>query len=58
MKKTARRLTLSRETLLRLDERKLRTLAGGTGMSDNRGGCESPLCGPTYWESCEPCNAN
>lgn len=46
-----RRLTLNRETLLRLDERRLRTIAGRgaydpMGFSEDRI-CTSPLCGPT-----------
>jgi hypothetical protein len=55
MKKKPHRLTLSRETILRLDEPKLRTLRGGQAIvGDTQDvGCESPLCGPTYWESCD-----
>lgn len=50
MDKKPRRLVLHRETLLRLDERKLRTAEGG-GRFDPYGvtedNCTSPLCGPT-----------
>jgi len=57
MKKHPRRLTLSRETLRRLDEPKLRTLVrgGNTRLAGDTEdvGCESPLCGPTYWETCD-----
>jgi hypothetical protein len=57
MKKTTRRLTLSRETILRLDEPKLRTVVrgGNTLLAEDTQdvGCESPLCGPTYWETCD-----
>jgi hypothetical protein len=57
MRKRTRRLTLHRETLLRLDETSLRRLpAGGARIvQDTEPDCASPLCGPTYWESCEPC---
>jgi len=59
MKKKVSRLTLHRETILRLDEPKLRTLAGGAvagvvPLSQEKG-CMSPLCVPSYWETCE-CN--
>ena len=58
MKKHARRLTLNRETLLRLDETTLRKLEGGavavTVPQDTQEmACYSPLCGPTYWKTCE-----
>jgi hypothetical protein len=50
MKKRLSRLSLNRETLLRLDDPTLRKLpALGYSPIDP----ESPLCGPTYWESCE-----
>ena len=48
MKKTARRLTLSRETLLRLDEPKLHTVIRGGNtvlMKETEDvGCQSPRC--------------
>jgi hypothetical protein len=56
MKKHARRLTLNRETLLRLDETKLRQLEGGAvaiTQDTEEMACYSPLCGPTYWKTCE-----
>lgn len=53
MKKHARRLTLNRETILRLDDSALRGGAAVAALQDTQP--ESPLCGPTYWESCEPC---
>ena len=49
MKKTTRRLTLSRETLLRLDERKIQTAAAGGSDQITP---MSPWCGPTFWETC------
>jgi hypothetical protein len=59
MKKHARRLTLNRETLLRLDETTLRNLKGGAVAHDpvplsQEAGCMSPLCMPTYWKTCDP----
>ena len=60
MKKQARRLTLSRETLLRLDETRLPRLAGGgviTVQDTQEAACWSPLCGPTYWKTCDTYNA-
>ncbi|HEY0511256.1 MAG TPA: class I lanthipeptide [Thermoanaerobaculia bacterium] len=59
MKKTARRLTLNRETLLRLDEMSLRKLKGGGGVivqDTQEAACYSPLCGPTFWKTCETAN--
>jgi hypothetical protein len=58
MKKPARRLTLNRETLRRLDETSLRHLAGGgvvvvTVQDTQQPACYSPLCVPTYWKTCE-----
>jgi hypothetical protein len=56
MKKHARRLTLNRETLLRLDETTLRKLEGGAAtipQDTQEMACYSPLCGPTYWKTCE-----
>lgn len=51
-----RRLSLSRETLRRLDEPKLRILKGGgldaIPVSEEKG-CMSPLCMPTFWKGCE-----
>jgi len=49
--KRPRRLVLHRETLLRLDERRLHTAAGG-GRFDlfvdtEENNCTSPRCGPT-----------
>ena len=49
MKKRLSRLILSRETLRRLDEPTLRKLSAHGGSTIDP---ESPLCGPTYWESC------
>ena len=56
MKKRARRLTLSRETLRCLDEMSLLRVVAGRAVIVRETGepaCESPLCGPTYWETCE-----
>jgi hypothetical protein len=58
MKKSVRRLTLSRETLLRLDETTLRQLDGGAAGAvitpeTKQPACYSPLCVPTYWQTCE-----
>jgi hypothetical protein len=56
MRKKARRLTLSRETIQRLDEPTLRRLPGGTLEAvplSQEEGCMSPLCVPTFWKGCE-----
>jgi hypothetical protein len=57
MKKQARRLTLNRETLRRLDETTLRQVDGDgvvvTGQDTQQPACYSPLCGPTYWKTCD-----
>ena len=57
MKKQPRRLTLNRETLLCLDETTLRKLDGrGVPVitpETQEMACYSPLCGPTYWKTCE-----
>ncbi|HSS76764.1 MAG TPA: hypothetical protein VLV54_08460 [Thermoanaerobaculia bacterium] len=56
MKKHPRRLTLHRETLLRLEDAPLRALAGGgvaIVQETEEPACYSPLCGPTYWKTCE-----
>jgi hypothetical protein len=56
MKKHARRLTLNRETILRLDEMALRRLKGGaTGIAQDsqEPACYSPWCGPTFWQTCD-----
>jgi hypothetical protein len=49
--KRPRRLTLHRETLLRLDDRKLRGIGGDGGFDPIRNSqdrlCTSPWCGPT-----------
>lgn len=55
-KQLARRLTLNRETLHRLDEVTLRRLEGGavvTVPETQQPACYSPLCVPTYWKTCE-----
>jgi hypothetical protein len=58
MKKHARRLTLNRETLLRLDETALREL-NGRGLAPaqtphtNEPVCYSPWCVPTFGTNCE-----
>jgi hypothetical protein len=56
MKKT-RRLTLSRETLLCLNDSALRggAAALATGQDTDQPACYSPYCGPSYWNTCEPC---
>ena len=54
--KKSRRLTLSRETIQRLDEPVLRKLPGGGVVAipnSQEKGCMSPLCVPTYWVGCE-----
>lgn len=57
MKKQPRRLSLHRETLLRLEDASLRALAGGMGVTvvpeTQELACYSPLCGPTFWKTCE-----
>jgi hypothetical protein len=60
MNKKTRRLKLSRETLVRLDEPALRILKGANGRVDvspipmsNEKNCMSPLCVPTFWAGCE-----
>ena len=57
MKKQPRRLTLHRETLLRLEDAPLRALAGGGGVvvvqETQEPACYSPFCGPTFWKTCE-----
>jgi hypothetical protein len=56
MKKHARRLTLNRETLLRLDETTLRKLKGGgfeIAQDSQAPACYSPWCGPTAGTVCE-----
>jgi hypothetical protein len=56
MKKQPRRLTLHRETLLRLEDAPLRALAGGgvvVVQETKEPACYSPLCGPTFWKTCE-----
>ncbi len=57
MKKSARRLTLNRETLLCLNDS---TLAGGvaapvgvTVKDTQQPECYSPLCMDTYWKTCD-----
>ena len=56
MKKHARRLTLNRETILCLNDS---ALGGGvaavvaTLQDTEQVECYSPLCGPTYWKTCE-----
>jgi hypothetical protein len=60
MKKKPSRLTLSRETIRCLNESALRQLpaAGTVPVGDSQDpACCSPLCGPTYWASCENCLA-
>jgi hypothetical protein len=55
MKKQPRRLTLSRETLLRLDEAVLRKLEGGAfapAADTDEPVCYSPWCGPTTGTNC------
>ena len=61
MKRTARKLKLSRETLRNLIEQRLRDIAGGNAgfvaysvQDTNCTGCEdSPLCAPTFQRGCE-----
>jgi hypothetical protein len=56
MKKRPTRLTLHRETLRRLDERTLRQTPAGlvpVAQDTQEPDCFSPLCGPTYWKTCE-----
>jgi hypothetical protein len=58
MKKQARRLTLNRETLRRLDETTLRQVNGDgvvvvTVQDTQQPACYSPLCVPTYWKTCD-----
>jgi hypothetical protein len=59
MKKQARRLALNRETILRLNDSTLRggAVAGPvtvvTAPETQQPACYSPLCVPTYWNTCE-----
>lgn len=57
MKKQPRRLTLHRETLLRLEDAPLQALVGGMVVTivpeSQQPACYSPLCVPTYWKTCE-----
>lgn len=53
MKKQARRLTLSRETLLCLNDSALRGGAIVVVQDTQQPECYSPLCGPTYWKTCD-----
>lgn len=56
MKKPARRLTLNRETLRRLDETTLRQAQGGGVVvvrETQEAACYSPLCVPTAGKTCE-----
>lgn len=58
MKKQARRLTLNRETLLRLNDSSLRggAVAGPvvvTVPETQQPACYSPLCVPTFWKGCQ-----
>lgn len=56
MKKRASRLTLSRETLLCLNDSALGGgVVGVTVQDTQQPECYSPLCGPTFWKTCEPC---
>jgi hypothetical protein len=52
MKKQAPRLTLHRETLLRLDEHTLKHLVLGRLQSGTTIETSESLCGPTYWGTC------
>jgi hypothetical protein len=55
MRKRTHRLTLHRETLLRLDDAPLRRVAAGTAESlreTEESACISPRCGPSFWETC------
>jgi len=52
MKKQVSRLTLHRETLLRLDESTLKRLVLGRLLSGTTLGTSESLCGPTYSENC------
>ena len=56
MRKRVRRLTLHRETLLRLDDAPLRRVAAGGAEifpGTQEPDCVSPRCGPSFWETCE-----
>ena len=52
MKKQALRLTLHRETLLRLDEPTLKKFGLGRRESSVTLDTSNSLCGPTYSETC------
>lgn len=52
MKKQSPRLTLHRETLLRLDESTLKHLVLGRLQSGTTLATSESLCGPTYSENC------
>ena len=59
MKKQTRRLTLHRETILRLNDSALRggAVAGPvpvtTVQDTQQPACYSPFCVPTFWKTCE-----
>jgi hypothetical protein len=60
MKKHARRLTLNRETILCLNDSALgggaAAVVGVTVQDTQQPECYSPLCGPTFWKTCEETN--
>jgi len=53
MKKQALRLTLHRETLLRLDETNLKNLVQGGLRSGTTIETSNSLCGPSFVEACD-----
>ena len=57
MKKHTRRLHLNRETILRLNDSALRggvaAVVGATLQDTQQPECYSPLCGPTFWKTCD-----
>jgi hypothetical protein len=53
MKKQTRRLALHRETLRHLQAGAVTANAIGPVQDTQQLECYSPLCGPTYWKTCE-----
>ena len=54
-KREIRKLTLAKETLRNLEERRLQQVAGGTGESICI--CDTDLCVSGLWTNCIECNS-
>lgn len=53
MKKQTRRLALNRETLRHLQAGAVTATVIGPVKDTQQPECYSPLCGPTYWKTCD-----